>query len=107
MQSQGRESVSVVEWYLQYITLLRKCQYQKKGGEIVGVAAITPFGKEIKKKLLDIDRDQNWLIEQVRRETGLYFDGSYLHKIMTGKLNTPGVVSTIREILDIQPVAES
>ena len=107
MQSQGRESVRIVEWYLQYITLLRKCQYQKKGGEFVGVAAITPFGKEIKKRLLDIDQDQNWLIDQVSKETGLYFDRSYLYKIMTGKLSTPSVVLAIRRILDIQPVPES
>ena len=73
----------------------------------MGVAAITPFGKQIKKRLLDIDQDQNWLIDQVSQETGLYFDRSYLHKIMTGKLSTPGVVSAIRKILDIQPVPES
>lgn len=73
----------------------------------MGVAKITPFGKEIKKRLLDIDRDQNWLIEKVADATGLYFDRSYLHKIMTGKLNTPGVIKAIQEILDIQSAAES
>ena len=63
---------------------------------------ITPFGKSVKHRLLDIDKDQNWLIEQVKKETDLYFDRSYLHKIMTGKLNTPNIKKAIIEILDIQ-----
>ena len=67
----------------------------------MGVAAITPFGKCIKRRLLDIDRDQNWLIEQVTQKTNLYFDRSYLHKIMTGKLSTPGIKQAICEILEI------
>lgn len=62
---------------------------------------LTPFGKEIKKRLVDMERNQMWLIEQVRSRTGLYFDGSYLYKVMAGKLDTPKVVQAIREILDI------
>ena len=68
----------------------------------MGVANITPFGKAIKRKLLDIDRDQNWLIARVSEETGLYFDRSYLHKILTGRLNTPGVVKAICNILELE-----
>lgn len=64
-------------------------------------AVIIPFGKEIKKKLVDLDKNQNWLIERVASQTGLYFDGSYLHKIMTGKLRTPKIVNAICEILEI------
>lgn len=67
----------------------------------MGIAKLTPYGKEIKKRLLDLDHDHGWLIEQVSIKTGLYFDRSYLHKIMTGKLNTPGIVSAICEILEI------
>lgn len=65
------------------------------------VAEITPFGKAIKRKLLDMDRNQNWLIGRVVEATGLYFDGSYLYKIMTGRLTTPGVIQAICEILEI------
>lgn len=61
----------------------------------------TPFGKEVKKRLVDLKQKQAWLIEQVANKTGLYFDGSYLHKVMTGQLNTPKVVQAICEILDI------
>ena len=73
----------------------------------MGVATLTPLGKEIKKRLVDAERDQNWLIKQVAESTGLYFDRSYLHKIMTGKLNTPGIVLAIRKILDIPDTPES
>ena len=65
---------------------------------------LTPFGKAIKKKLVDLDESHSWLIQAVCARTGLYFDRSYLHKIMTGKLDTPKVVQAIREILDIHEV---
>ena len=64
-------------------------------------STLTPFGKTIKKKLVDLDRNQSWLINQVCLQTGLYFDGSYLHKIMAGKLDTPKIVQAIREILEL------
>ncbi len=65
-------------------------------------AKTTAFGKKVKKRLVDLEQKQSWLIEQVAEKTGLYFDGSYLHKVMTGQLNTPKVVKAICEILDIQ-----
>lgn len=68
--------------------------------------ALAPFGKEIKKRLVDLDKNHSWLIDMVRMKTGLYFDGSYLHKIMAGKLATPKVVQAIREILDIPEAPE-
>ena len=63
---------------------------------------LTPFGKEIKKKLIDLDKSHTWLIAKVNEKTGLYFDSSYLHKIMTGKLHTPKIKRAICEILDIK-----
>lgn len=59
------------------------------------------FGKKIKKKLIDIDQTQNWLIEEVRMDTGKYFDSSYLYKILTGELTTPSIISSISKILEI------
>ncbi|HJB57932.1 MAG TPA: XRE family transcriptional regulator [Candidatus Flavonifractor intestinipullorum] len=66
------------------------------------MASTTEFGKTIEKKLIDLERPQNWLIEQVRAQTGLYFDSSYLYKIKTGKLATPKIVRAIREILGLE-----
>lgn len=67
----------------------------------MAVAGLTSFGKEIKKRLIDLERSNNWLIEQVSQRTGLYCDTSYMYKIQTGKLNTPSIVQAICEILDI------
>ena len=60
------------------------------------------FGKEIKKRLIDIDKNQEWLISEVQKDTDLYFDSSYMHKILIGKLSTPSIVSSIRKILDLR-----
>lgn len=65
------------------------------------MAQITVFGKEIKKRLVDMEQPQVWLIGQVKEKTGLYFDDSYLYKIQTGQLATPKIVQAIRDILDL------
>ena len=58
------------------------------------MAQFTVFGKDIKKRLIDLEHTQVWL-------TGLYFDDSYLYKIQTGQLATPKIVSAIRDILEL------
>lgn len=65
------------------------------------VRGITDYGKKIKGKLVELNETQDWLVAKVSRETGLYFDTSYLHKVMVGKLETPKIVSAINEILGI------
>lgn len=65
------------------------------------MANFTNFGKTIKKALIDLDKNEVWLIEQVKNKTGLYFDNSYLYKIKTGRHATPSIVSAICEILQI------
>ena len=59
------------------------------------------FGKSIEKKLVDMNKKQLWLIEEVKKDTGKYFDRSYLHKIEVGELATPGIISSISKILEI------
>lgn len=65
------------------------------------MAQLTAFGKDVKKKLVDIDKPQVWLIEQVKKNTGLYFDDSYLWKILAGQIATPKIVHAICKILDL------
>lgn len=65
------------------------------------MAQLTDFGKTIEKRLIDLGKPKKWLIEQVCKKTGLYFDDSYLYKIRTGKLTTPSVVAAINEILEL------
>lgn len=66
------------------------------------MAKLCDFGKEIKKKLVDIDKTQNWLIEEVRKDSGLYFDSSYMNKIMTGKLRSPRIIASIHKVLNFK-----
>lgn len=68
----------------------------------MATAKLTNFGKDIKKRLLDIEKNQNWLIEKVKEKTGLYFDSSYMNKIMTGTLKTPSIVNAVCDILELQ-----
>ncbi len=65
------------------------------------------FGKNIKKKLIDIDQTQNWLIDEVCKNTGLYFDSGYLYKILSGKIATPSIITAICDILGIEYIADS
>ena len=56
----------------------------------------------MKIKLIQMDKPQKWLNEEVIKRTGLYFDDSYLHRIVTGKNSNPKIVSAIKEILEIE-----
>lgn len=69
--------------------------------------ALCVLGKKIKKKLVDMDRNQAWLIDQVKQETGLYFDSSYLYKIMAGRIATPKIVEAICTVLEIENTTEA
>lgn len=42
------------------------------------------------------------LIAEVKNRTGLYFDDSYLHKIMTGKEKNQKVIDAINAILALE-----
>ena len=72
------------------------------------MAKTTDFGKAVKVRLIELDKTQEWLIEQVKAKTGDFFDSSYLHRILTGKLpaetgrnDKPGKAEVIREILNM------
>lgn len=65
------------------------------------------FGKQIKKRLVDINQTQKWLIEAVAFDTGKYFDRGYLHRILRGEIATPGIVASICKILELPNPQES
>ena len=58
------------------------------------------FGLAVKVKLLQMGKSQKWLEEAVAAKTGLFLDGAYMYKILTGQRNAPKVVTAIREILE-------
>jgi len=65
------------------------------------LASATNFEKTVKIRLIEMDKPQTWLIEQVRERTGLYFDSSYLWKVLNGVLKPPVILQAIREALDL------
>ena len=62
----------------------------------------TDFGLCVKTELLRTGKEQKWLEEAVSDKTGLYVDGGYMYKILTGQRNAPKIVAAICEILNIQ-----
>ena len=74
----------------------------EKRKEDIVKGKFTEFGKKIKFALIERELTQEWLISEVKKKTGLYFDSSYLNKIMTGQNNAPKIVAAIKEILEIK-----
>lgn len=73
---------------------------------------VSDFGKQVKIRLIELGQTQEWLIEQVKEKTGDFFDSSYLHRILSGKLpaetgrnGKPGKAAVIREILGLSEEA--
>ena len=62
----------------------------------------TDFGLCVKTELLRLGKEQKWLEAAVSEKTGLYVDGGYMYKILTGQRNAPKIVTAICEILNIQ-----
>lgn len=60
------------------------------------------FGLCVKTELLRQGKEQKWLEEAITEKTGLYVDGGYMYKILTGKRNAPKIVAAIREILELK-----
>lgn len=61
------------------------------------------FGLCVKTKLLQMGKDHKWLEKSVSEKTGLYVDGGYMYKILTGQRNAPKIVNAICEIMSIDP----
>lgn len=66
------------------------------------LSKFSSFGLCVKTELLRTGKNQKWLETAVSEKTGLYVDGGYMHKILTGQRNAPKIVAAICEILNIQ-----
>lgn len=66
------------------------------------VKNITDYGMRIKMRLLELNKNQNWLIDEVASRTGLYFDSGYLHKILTGSEKSEKILTAINDILGLE-----
>lgn len=67
----------------------------------------TPFGLCVKTELLRRGMTQKQLAEEVSSRTGLFADGGYICKILTGQRNAPKITQAIREILELPETAEN
>ena len=72
----------------------------------MNLSKFSDFGLRVKVELLRNGKEQKWLEEAVAEKTGLFVDGSYMYKVLTGQRNAPKIVAAIREILNIQEDAE-
>lgn len=71
------------------------------------VKKLTPFGRKVKYRLIDLGCTQSWLQERISEKTGLFVDSGYLYKILTGQRNAPKIVQAIREILNIPDATQA
>jgi hypothetical protein len=64
---------------------------------------MTNFGKTVRKRLIDLDKTQDWLAAQVEG-TGIPCDKTYLSKILNGARKGKQVKAAIEKILDLEGV---
>lgn len=62
---------------------------------------MTDFGKQVKIALIEKGWTQNRLIEEVKAQSGLYVDRSYMSKTLNGLYVNPKIVEAIKEVLGI------
>lgn len=63
---------------------------------------LTDFGEKVKIALIRQKKTQNWLIEQIAKETGLFIDTGYMYKILTGQRSPTAIIAAIVRILSLQ-----
>lgn len=63
---------------------------------------MSEYRKIVKKALIDQEKSQNWLVEEVAKKTGLYFDTAYLSRILNGKNKNAKIIEAINDILGIE-----
>lgn len=66
------------------------------------LSKFSDFGLCVKTKLLQINKTQKWLAEEVSKQTGLYVDSGYMYKILTNQRNAPKIADAICKILSIK-----
>lgn len=63
---------------------------------------LTEYGKQVKKKLIDLGKTQEWLIKKIKDTNPYIFvDSSVLRKIFTGEIKQSGLVPIINSILEL------
>lgn len=63
---------------------------------------LNDFGKAVKKRLVDLNQNQAWLVREVGEKTGKYIDNAYLQKLMTGRATSEPMTTAIFETLGLE-----
>ena len=74
---------------------------ERKEVLFVNLSKYTDFGLCVKTELLRMGKEQKWLEATVSEQTGLYVDGGYMYKILTGQRKAPKIVDAICKLLEI------
>ena len=82
-------------------TFFGNCQDVAKRRWEFRMLQLNDFGVTVKKRLIDMGKNQTWLIGAVQRETGMYIDHSYLNRLMTDRATSAPMCKTIYQILGI------
>lgn len=64
------------------------------------ILPLTDWGKEVKIKLIMLERTNTWLVERVKEESKGYFDNAWLQQLFTGKRKSAPKEKLILEILE-------
>ena len=66
---------------------------------------MTEYKKTVRKKLIDLEKNTDWLAVKVNERTGLHCDKPYISRVLSGQKNSPTVINAINEILGIEASA--
>ena len=59
------------------------------------------FQKAVKHRLVDLEKSNKWLCEEVTKKCGRYCDNSTLRRCISGKTKKSPIIDAIRETLDL------
>ena len=62
---------------------------------------MTEFHKEVKKRLIDMEKSQRWLTDEVNHRLGISTDHSYVNRVIRDISKSDRIRKTICEILNI------
>lgn len=63
---------------------------------------MTEYGRIVKKRLIEMDKSQVWLMEEIQKRRHGFMDSSYLSKILSGNRKAENIRCIINDILDIK-----
>lgn len=60
---------------------------------------LTPYGKEVKHRLIELDRTNGWLVSEVNKVREPRIDTSFMSKVLNGKVKNSRLKTIIDTVL--------